>query len=248
MESPQRIERQLAGAVYWCVLGLFVGLALVLLMRRLVGVFIHPLGGPAIFGISLAGAATAAVLRAGLVVRRHESGAVLSTQYLVLGLLLLPGIACVLLLAALSVPGTALLPLVASWLLLIAAEAATWILLYQGGWPITSVDRAEPEVPSDLVQQLTRTVENGRETLHALLRVEIPSNDRQAVAHLAFCPPLAATPELAAHVIDGEQAEVRVTQAESFGTRLEIRAAQTASETRKTLVEVVGSASVRPSA
>jgi hypothetical protein len=248
MESPQRIERQLAGAVYWCVLGLFVGLALVLLMRRLVGVFIHPLGGPAIFGISLASAATAAVLRAGLVVRRHESGAVLSTQYLVLGLLLLPGIACVLLLAALSVRGASVFSLVIAWLLLVAAETATWILVYQRGWPITSVDRAEPEVPSDLVQQLTRTVENGRETLHALLRVEIPSNDRLAVAHLAFCPPLAAAPELTAHVIDDEQAEVRITQSESFGTRLEVRAAHTAPGPRNVLVEIVGSVTARPSA
>ena len=73
-----------------------------------------------------------------------------------------------------------------------------------------------------------------------MLRAEIPAGDRLAILHIAFCPPLDAQPELAAHALDADDAEVRITQAETFGARLEVSVPKPVTEGRRLVVEVVG--------
>ena len=101
---------------------------------------------------------------------------------------------------------------------------------------------SEPEVPVGLIQQVTRVVEDGRESIHALSKAEIAADDRLAVVHIAFCPPLTDPPELSAHALDCDDAEIRITQAESFGARIEVRLATISQTPRSLLIEVLGSA------
>lgn len=72
-------------------------------------------------------------------------------------------------------------------------------------------------------------------------------NDRLAIIHLAFCPPLAERPELTAHALDMDEADVRITQAETFGARLEVRLPAVAQAERSFLIEVLGSAATAKS-
>jgi len=46
---------------------------------------------------------------------------------------------------------------------------------------------------------------------------------------------------LTAHALDDADAEVRVTQVETFGARLEARFTQASNEARRIIVEVIGS-------
>jgi hypothetical protein len=102
--------------------------------------------------------------------------------------------------------------------------------------------QAEPEsVPASLVQQLTRERTEDGESLHAIVRSSFVAGDRLAVVHLAFSPPLTKAPQLAAYAIDDSGAEARVTAAETYGARIEVRLPQPAADGQTVLIEVVGS-------
>lgn len=164
---------------------------------------------------------------------------------------------------ALSIRGTPLWGLCLAWLMIIAAEVAPRLarfrippsapldspaLTAQPSTPIAVDDEinepeiAEPEIPPGLIQQLTRVVADGRESIHALLKADIAPLDRLAVVHIAFCPPLSDQPELSAHAPDCEDAEIRLTQTESFGARLEVRLPAVSESPRSLLIEILGSA------
>jgi hypothetical protein len=109
----------------------------------------------------------------------------------------------------------------------------------------SSDDEPTDAVPANVTQQLTRVREaDGNESLHGLVRAEIAAGDRIAAVHLAFCPPLDGAPELTAHAIDADDAEVRITAAHSYGTRLEVRLNAVAAVERVVLVEVLGRTAV----
>jgi hypothetical protein len=112
----------------------------------------------------------------------------------------------------------------------------------------TETETAEAEIPAGLLQQVTRVLEDDRESIHALVQANIAANDRLAIVHLSFCPPLANRPELTAHALDMDDADVRITQAETFGVRLEIRLPKVASAERSFLIELLGSAPTAKSA
>ena len=245
------VERHFLTAAIGTVFALFVVLPLVLLLRRLSGAFVQPLSGRGLVMAAVALGVVAAGLRwAG-------------TQYPVLGtrisaawmlLYALPGVAAILLLASLTLSGTPALGVIIAWFALIAGEAASWFVLFRTGQATflrtrdqtspddsTQPEEDEATIQAGLVQQLTRVREEGRESIHALLRAEIPAGDGLAILHIAFCPPLDAQPELAAHAMDADDAEVRITQAETFGARLEVRVPRPVAEGRSIVVEVVGS-------
>jgi hypothetical protein len=58
--------------------------------------------------------------------------------------------------------------------------------------------------------------------------------------HIAFCPPLAARPALTAHAMDEQEAEVKLTKAETFGMRIDVRLPRVKDQARCVLVEVIG--------
>src|SRR5688572_14770088 len=90
--------RQVSATVAQALLSLLLALALVMLVRRLSGAFVQPLSGTAIVAAAAGLAIVAALVRL-LIVGRFER-----TPYLVLSAL--PGVAVILLLAALTLSGT----------------------------------------------------------------------------------------------------------------------------------------------
>ena len=260
------MERQILAAAGTTFCTLFVGLSVVLFVRRLSGAFVAPPGSGVLIASALAAGLTAGVLRW----VSACGGPAPSAEYVVLSTLpwrasvsyayfALPGIAAFLLLAALTFPATAAAGVGLAWFLLAGSEAASWLALFRGAQlplgrnvsrPIAvaaTLPEPEAELPSGLVQQLTRIREAGHETLHAVMQAEVAAGDRLAVVHVSFCPPLGAIPEIAAHAIDAEDAEVRVAQAESFGARIEVRFPHAADQPRRVLVEVLGSAALADS-
>ena len=173
----------------------------------------------------------------------------------------LSGLSAATILVALTLFGTPSLAIALAWFILIGSEGLSWLLAYRpellirDGRPLRRAAAslaeeelvAEPEsdLPTGLLQQLTRIREDGRESIHAVLLAEIPPGDRQAALHVAFCPPLAEKPELTAHALDADDAQVRITQVETFGARIEVRLPAVAAETRVALIELLGAATCR---
>jgi len=248
---PAPVLRQVVAAVAQSLMSLLLALSLVMLTRRSSGAFVQPLSGLAMVAVAAALAVVAALVR--IVI-----GRVLAEGRTSLAVFVLPGIAVSLLLAAFTLSGTPALAIAIAWFVVIACEGASWLVAYRPELLTrerrrqqVGVNRAaaeeilaepEAELPAGLVQQLTRIREDDRESIHALLLAEIPPDDRLAIIHVAFCPPLEATPELIAHALDTDDADVRITQAETFGARIEVRLPEVVIEKRNVLVEVLGSA------
>jgi hypothetical protein len=272
---PRPVLRQMATTVAQALLSLLLALALVMLVRRIGGAFVQPLCGLAMVAAAAGLAIVVALVRLlviGWFARALHSEP--STQYSVRSAshqdgvaarstsiaFAIPGIAGIVLLAAFTLSGTPAVAIAFAWFLVVAGEGASWLLTYRPEllnrhrWQQISAIRetteeiaaeVEAEVPAGLVQQLTRVREGDRESIHALLMAKIPPGDRLAAIHVAFCPPLEVAPELTAHAIDADDAEVRITQAETFGARIEVRVREVASEQHSVLVEVLGSATCR---
>ena len=67
--------------------------------------------------------------------------------------------------------------------------------------------------PEGVVQQLTRSrAANGTEEISGWLRTSFAAGQRTASVHVAFCPPLGATPELSVEQIDGPEARIKTAQ------------------------------------
>jgi len=264
------VSRQVATTVAQALLSLLVALSLVMLVRRLSGAFVQPLSGPAMVATAAGLAIVAACVRL-LAIGRFVPTPhfVLSAPYETnigartsFWTFVVPGLAAILSLAAFTLRGTPALAIAIAWFLVIAGEGVSWLATLRpellrpqrrrqhvaASRAVAEdeiVDEPEAELPAGLVQQLTRVREDDRESIHALLLAEIPPGDSLAAIHVAFCPPLEATPELTAHALDTDDAEVRITQAETFGSRIEVRVREVASEQRSVLVEVLGSATCR---
>lgn len=248
--------RDLGVALWLAVLLLLGSVAVFLTWRRIAGALVQAPSGGALV-VAAIGLVTMAVLLR--VAARQRGNLVLSAEYAVLAHWL-PGIGAVLLLAALTLPGTPGWSMALAWLMLIAGETASWRIYLNPSRRIaeratnrTFNDEAlaaadEPEMPAGLVQRLIRIRDEGREDIYALVQAEIAAGDRLAVVHVAFVPPLAARPALAAHAVDEDDAEVRVTQTETFGARIEVRLSQNALTPRRAMIEVLGSVTCPPGA
>ena len=258
--SALACRRQVAIVLQWMVLGLFIGLAFLVLMRRLGGAFNQPLGGTALVAVALCIAAAVFCFRQLSEVARHDPAEDNPRGWIFR--YLLPTVGAIALLVALSIPGSSILGLLCAWSIVIGADVGQWLDFlgpqlrrdsaaspprHPAVEPLVDsseleFDEEEPEVPAGLVQQITRVVEGPSESIHALVRASVAPQDRLAIMHLAFCPPLHARPELTAHALDAADADVKITQAETFGVRLEVRLAATAESPRELLVEIIGAA------
>jgi len=274
-EGSVAIQRELRAAVWLTLLLLASGISIFLTWRRIAGALSAPPSGLSILTAGVALALASALLRVLVFERWHpalnaensllriqsETRLLLASQPTNLNLLFaLPGIVTLLVLASITLPRTPAWGIASGWIAFIVSESASW-LLYR--YPVHSLRHDttpsaaatqfiqtsdEPEVPAGLVQQFTRTREGDRESLHALLATQIAANDRLAVVHLAFCPPLAARPEVTAHALDLEDAEIRITQVETFGARIEAYLPRAEPEPRPLIIEVLGSVTCPPDA
>lgn len=250
-------ERQLAELAAWTLLAALALVAITLVLRRMSGALIQPLGLGGLAAVALSCCAAAAAIRRSLC----PGGVVLGTQYSVLRkefvICLAITVITISILAAVTLKGTPAVAVVPAWFLVAASEAASWLPAFRGHFAVARsavarsavrADEAELELPANLVQQVTRVQDDaGGESVHAVLRAVVPAGDRQGAIHVAFCPPLVRVPQLTAHALDGE-ADVRITQAESFGARLEVKLPASAAADQAVLVEVIGSVTAAQSA
>lgn len=76
----------------------------------------------------------------------------------------------------------------------------------------------------DVVQQLYRVRdEQDQEVIYGTVRADFVADQRTAVVHVGFCPPLAYLPEIEAEALPGTTAKIKVVQAFAHGTRLDVR-------------------------
>jgi len=237
---------------------LWIGLPLLFALRRLAGAVREPLPSLALLIVALLAVGMTWCLRAAAgryLARAIPAASPPRAAWLTALGFGLPALPALVLLASLTLPETALWAATLAWLLFVAGEAAAWAaVLVRSSPPGQSAQRLPPneaaaavhptevpeeEVPPGLLQQVTRVAAADGESLHALLRVSVPRGDSVAVAHLAFCPALAAAPLLTAHAVDAA-ADVRLTHVETFGARLEVRLPQPAAAPQSLLIEVVG--------
>ena len=75
----------------------------------------------------------------------------------------------------------------------------------------------------DVTQWMSRRVTDDGELVEGWLRVEFSASQREATAHVSFCPPLSSPPEIETEDLDGTDLEIRVGTAFPFGARLTVR-------------------------
>jgi hypothetical protein len=81
-----------------------------------------------------------------------------------------------------------------------------------------------PGQHDDIVQQLYRLRdEQDRELIYGTVRADFAAGQRTAVVHVGFCPPLAYLPEIEAGTLPRSAANIKIVQALSHGTRLDVR-------------------------
>ncbi|MEK6260435.1 MAG: hypothetical protein AABP62_17595 [Planctomycetota bacterium] len=86
-----------------------------------------------------------------------------------------------------------------------------------------SVEHDESAHDEDVTQWMSRRVTDDGELVEGWLRVEFPVGQREATAHVSFCPPLSGPPAIETEDLDGGDLEIRVGTAFPFGTRLTVR-------------------------
>lgn len=94
-----------------------------------------------------------------------------------------------------------------------------------------SPNLAIAQYPQDenLLQQLYRLKdEQGQEIIYGTVKADFVTDQRTAVVHVGFCPPLSYLPEIEAEALPGSFARTKVVQSLAHGTRLEVRLASPA--------------------
>ena len=253
LADPRPLDRQLVVAVALTLFILFGFVSLWLAARRLSGAFTRPLSGLEIVAAAVVIESVALGIRC---ILANTQVSKLRAQYS-----LAITIAVIITVASLILPGTPILGTLLALIVLLGAETASWfpsasryldrffhlrpLLLVQSRGESATEDT---ETPPGLFQRLTRVREAAGESIHVLASAEIPAHDRLGVVHVSFVPALASRPELTAHAMDTDDIEVRLTQVETFGARMEVRVPQAEPQPRHILIEVLGSATVPRSA
>ncbi len=76
--------------------------------------------------------------------------------------------------------------------------------------------------PEDVSQQLTRrTTADGGDLLEGYVRFRFAADQKNAVAHVAFCPPFDEAPRLQAEQIEGPSATLKFGPSLPHGVRIE---------------------------
>jgi hypothetical protein len=254
MSSRAGATKQLTTVAALTAVALLVFVTGAIIVRRLSGSFEQPLGGAAFLGTALLGAGIAAAVRLA-VLKKHSHSMACMTDLLRSAV---AGAIALVLLAAVTLPGTPAACVALGWFGLATAEGATWLLLLHGiplGWrrpaqrgtchlPVAARldEERDEELPAGLVQQMTRIRSDEGESIHALLAIDVPDGRPPSAVHLAFCPPLSSPPELTAHLLDGDAAAVRITRSETFGARVDLDW-KGAAAVGRVVLEVLGRAS-----
>jgi hypothetical protein len=88
---------------------------------------------------------------------------------------------------------------------------------------IEFTDEGAGEIDEGQTLWLSRRTTEDTEQIEGWVRVEFAAGQREAVVHVAFCPPLPGIPEIETEDLEGSDLEIRVAAAFAFGTRLSVR-------------------------
>ena len=103
---------------------------------------------------------------------------------------------------------------------------------------VLPLDLATAVLPEEFTQQLTRSqAADGAEELSGWLRMPFAAGQRTGSLHVAFCPPFAATPELAIEQTDGPDVRIKTAQLMPYGARLDLKLAAAADEPTAVLLQ-----------
>lgn len=232
--------------------GLWLGAAILLAVRRLCGAVSHPLSTAAL-------CLAAIVLTTGCEWLRRQLTSSCETWHVPRESWLgwsrwIPGLAAWITAAAISMPGSYWPGPAVLWTSLTAA--LTWAIAVERrahrphsgqqatatngiaalpGEPLLSTDDA---LPANILQQIVRRQDpDGSQWITGQLRVQFTPGQRTAHAHVAFCPPLSATPDCEAETISGPDAQLTVGQVLPQGARFDVRLDEAADTSADVLLE-----------
>jgi hypothetical protein len=96
--------------------------------------------------------------------------------------------------------------------------------------PFLATDPFSETIPAaEVIQQLTRSqAADGAEELSGWLRLPFAPGQRTGTVHVAFCPPLRVTPELAVEQVEGPEARIKTAQLLPYGARFDLKLAAAA--------------------
>ncbi len=92
---------------------------------------------------------------------------------------------------------------------------------------------------SELIQHLSRTTHEGRQTIAGYFRIEFQPGEQRHILHIPLTPALKIIPQVTAHVTDHQDVRVRITERQKFGIRAEVILARVAESIRRVLVEII---------
>ena len=96
-----------------------------------------------------------------------------------------------------------------------------------------------------VTQQVSRTVQDGWDTVMGYYRCSFEPGQRRSILHIAFQPAMPNTPEVETMVLDVDDARIRLTESKVFGLRIEVVLSQPATCNRSVLIEVIAACPVR---
>jgi hypothetical protein len=235
--AQYRYARRAAVGLGNTALVLLLAVAAIVLWRRAAGALHEPAGPPLGLAVGIVAASLAAA------VRLAPRDTLRLARWQRLAWAAAPSLGLLTLGASLSVAGMSWPAMAAMWGPMLIEEA--WAVgrhdralrdqhssvqphepapLLGPAFGLITASLAEPEADGQVTQQLTRSrADDGSEVLAGWLRLAFEPGQRQATAHLAFCPPFAQVPELDVRQIEGPAARVKTGQVLPYGARLEVK-------------------------
>jgi hypothetical protein len=215
--------------------------ALTVLARKMAGALASPLEPAVLILVGATVGATAVAIRLGWLLAPTDRIGPWPNRIV----MALTSMAVLLLGVGFCVPGTVGWAKLTLFILLAIEEgwAWEWYISHAGVAGTLRVPKphtACAESNEDVIQQLTRSrAADGTEPLAGWLRMPVAAGQRTGSLHVAFCPPLASTPELEVEQIDGPEARIKTAQVLPYGARLDLKLAATAEEPTSVLVQFV---------
>jgi hypothetical protein len=231
------------------LLGLLAAAAAVVVWRRLAGALVQSLDPIVLLSASGLAATTAATIRIVWLPMRGKRASQFESTGMVIA-----SLAAAAFVAGLLVPGTSIAFMLLAGAIIAAEEIWAWRTYlrrgaarecHEAGWqPALRRRKAGdlPDVvpPKDVVQQLVRSqAADGSEQLRGWLRTRFAAGQRTASAHVAFCPPFAATPQLTVEQIGGPEARLKTGQLLPYGVRIDLKLAEPAEEVTTVLLQLI---------
>lgn len=89
--------------------------------------------------------------------------------------------------------------------------------------PLAIQEEEELDIDQSTTQWMSRRQDETGETVEGTVRVEFAPGQRETIAHVTFCPPLATVPEVELECVDGEDWELKPEAALPYGLRIQVR-------------------------